>query len=199
MKNLTTFLQIDLQDIFFEARERKEKLDFEKIWEYFNSRETEYLIGAYLYLIKKPFFDITKFEKKLESIGYTIKAKQFVNPQFKKSIYLESKNKKLKPDNKSPIHFQLIPRQTNHDVGITVDCIDKIRTYDKWIIMSVEGDIKALCQYLKQKNKLVEIWNFKENHNSSLEPFTDRFNFIDEKFFYKKPKVQVFGFQWGPE
>lgn len=177
MKNLTTFLQIDLQNLFFEAKTKGEKIDFEKVWEYFNSRETEFLIGGFIYLIRGPDFDSSKFESKLISIGYTIVAKKIV---------------KFMRRNR-PVY-----RQSNHDVGITVDSIDKMNNYDKLILMSGDGDFTDLCKYLKSKKKQIEIWSFKECYNSSLEIYADRVYFIDEQFFYKKPKVKVFGFNWGP-
>ena len=174
MSNIATFLQVDLQNLFFEAKNKGQKIDFEKIWQYFNSRETEFLTNAVIYLIRGEDFDSSKFEAKLTTVGYNIKAKNILKTRDKRS------------------------GQTNHDVGITVDCMDKINTFDKWILMSGDSDFVELCKYLKQKNKKVEIWSFKECYNSALEPYADRIYFIDEKFFYKKPKVSVFGFNWGP-
>lgn len=178
MNNTATFLQVDLQNLFFEAKNKGQKIDFEKVWEYFNARETEFLTGASVYLIRGDDFDSSKFETKLKTIGYDIRTKNIV---------------KFMRDNR-PIY-----RNSNHDVGITVDCIDKIDTFNKWILMSGDGDFLELCKYLKQKNKQVEIWSFKECYNSSLEAYADRVYFIDEKFFYKKPKISVFGFNWGPK
>jgi hypothetical protein len=50
---------------------------------------------------------------------------------------------------------------------------------------------------LKQKGKKIEIWSFKECYNSLLEPYADKIHFIDDAFFYKKPRINVFGFHWG--
>ena len=176
MKKIATFLQVDLQNLFFEARKKGHKIDFEKIWQHFNSRETEFLTEAYIYLIRGQDFDSTKFESKLKAVGYTVKGRTIT---------------------KVMRHNRLVFRKTNHDVSITIDSIDKINNYDKLILMSGDGDFIDLCKYLKSKKKIVEIWSFKECYNTSLEAYADKINYIDKTLFYEKPVVKVFGFGWG--
>jgi len=173
MTPVSTFLQIDLQNLFYEARNRGQKVDLEKIWNHFNSRENEFLTEAVVYLIRSDDFDNSKFEVKLKSIGYRVCAKNSV---------------KVVRDNKS------FYKQTNHDVGIVVDCMDKIDSFKKWVLMSGDGDFVDICKYLKRKEKKIEIWSFKESYNSALEQYADKVCFINEDFFYKKPKISVFGF-----
>jgi len=168
-----TYLQIDLQNLFFEARNKGQKIDFDKIWHFFNDRETETLTAATVYLVRGDDFDSTKFEAKLTTLGYDIKAKNVV--KFTK---------------KDKIMYQ----NSNHDVNITIDCLDRIGAFNKWILMSGDGDFADLCKYLKQKKKKVEIWSFRECYSTALEMYADKVHFIDENFFYKKPKVTVFGF-----
>lgn len=176
MNSTATFLQIDLQNLFFEARNKGQKIDFEKIWNHFNGRETEFLTDAIVYMIRGEDFDSSKFETKLKTFGYKVKTKKAF---------------KIIRDNRT------LYRQTNHDVEITIDCIDKIDTFNKWILMSGDGDFVEICKYLKQKGKKVEIWSFKECYNSTFELYADKIYFIDKKFFYKKPKITVFGFNRG--
>jgi uncharacterized LabA/DUF88 family protein len=177
MESTSTFLQIDLQNLFFEAKNKGQRIDFEKIWAHFNGRESEYLTEALVYMIRGEDFDSSKFESKLLSLGYKLKIKNSL---------------KLTRDGRT------VYRQTNHDVGISIDAIDKINTYSKWILMSGDGDFAELAKYVRQHGKKVEIWSFKECYNSSLEPYADRIHFINEDFFYKKPVVSVFGFTFGP-
>jgi len=172
-----TYLQIDLQNLFFEARNQGQKIDFDKVWHFFNDRETEILTAASVYLVRGDDFDGSKFEAKLRTLGYDIKAKN-VTKHIKK--------------NKTSY------RNSNHDVTITIDCMDKIDTFNKWILMSGDGDFADLCKYVKRRGKKVEVWSFKECYNTSLEMYADKVHFIDEKFFYKKPKVTVFGPNWSP-
>lgn len=170
-----TFLQIDLQNLFFEARKRDEKIDFERILTNFNSRETEFLTDAVIYLTRSQDFESEKFESKLQAMGYKIQAKNTYK------IFKDGR----------PFY-----KQTNLDVEICVDCMAKIDSFDKWILMSGDGDFAYLCKYVQQLGKKVEVWSFQECYNPILEP--DKINFITEDFFYKKPKVNVFGFKWGP-
>jgi len=173
MQQLSTFIQIDLQNLFFEARNQGQKIDFEKIWAYFSDRETEFLTDAIVYMIQSEDFDSSKFEQKLRTTGYSLRIKKAVK-LFKGGRY--------------------VYRQTNHDVAIAVDCMDRLNSFNKWILMSGDGDFADLCHYLKQKGKTIEVWSFKECYNSTLEQYVDKLHFIDNSFFYKKPRVTVFGF-----
>jgi len=176
-EHASTYLQIDLQNLFYEARNKGHKIDFEKIWKFFNDRETETLTSATVYMIRGDAFNSTKFEAKLQTVGYDIVAKTMT--------------KYVKKGRTSY-------RNSNHDVSITVDCMEKIDTFNKWILMSGDGDFIDLCRHLKKKKKKIEIWSFQECYNEALEAYADKVHFIDEQFFYKKPKVTVFGFNWRP-
>lgn len=192
MKNLSTFLQINLQHLFFEAKKRGEKIDFEKVWEYFNSRETEFIIGASIYLFKGDEgneFDSSKFESKLATIGYTVVAKR-----NKRTLIRYTKSAHNKHSHNKPAY-----KDSNYNIEITIDCLEKLKTIDKWILMSGGEDFTALCKHLKQKNKQIEIWSFKECYNSSIESYADKIYFIDKNFFYKRPQVKVFGLNWDPK
>ncbi len=222
MKNFTTFLQIDLQNLFYEMKNKEEKIDFEKVWEYFNSRETEFLIGASIYMFRGNDFDSSRFESKLTSIGYTIRAKKQNRtlighnrlvqnePVYNKSMKAKKQNVRIKRQNRpttgynKPVQNEQtynipIYKESYNDVEIVIDCLDKINHYSKWILMSGDGNFTDLCRYLKSKNKQIEIWSFKKCYNSSLESYADKIYFIDENFFYKKPKVKVFGLNWEPK
>jgi uncharacterized LabA/DUF88 family protein len=124
-------------------------------------------------MIRSNDFDSSKFEKKLESIGYNLRIKNS-SRVGKKSFY----------------------KQSNHDTNIIIDCLDKIKIFDKWILMSGDGDFADLCAYLKKKDKKIEVWSFKDCYNSLLEPHIDKMHFIEENFFYKKPDIKVFGFNY---
>jgi uncharacterized LabA/DUF88 family protein len=170
---IPTLLQIDLQNLFYGARNLGQRIDLEKVWDFFRERETEFLSEALVYMIRGDDFDSTKFETKLKAIGYSLRIKHAI---------------KMVKDSKVSY------RQSNHDVGITVDCMDKIDVFKKWILMSGDGDFVDLCKYLKSKGRKIEIWGFKECHNPQLEPYADKMYFIDESFYLKKSRISVFGF-----
>lgn len=172
-----TFLQIDFQNLFFEAKNQNEKVDFEKVLKFFNERETEFLTDAIIYMTKVKDFDIENLEKKLISLGYNLRVKEA---------------QKIKKDGQ--VHY----RRVNHDILLTIDCIDKLNMFEKWIFMSGDGDFVELLKYIKQKGKKIELWSFKSSYNITLEPYADKVYFIDKRFFYRKPKIQVFGPNWAP-
>jgi len=170
-KATLTLLQIDLQNLFYVAR--GQKIDYEKIWEYFNSRETEFLTKAFVYLIRSNDFDSSKFEDKLVKIGYSIREKNAVKTyRGNKTFY----------------------RQADHSVNIAIEALERIDTYQKLILMSNNGCLADLCKYMRSKGKKIEIWNFKDSFNPQLEQYADKLYFFDETFFFKKPKISVFGF-----
>jgi hypothetical protein len=170
----TTFLQIDLQSLFG-TNNRNKKLDFEKIREYFNSRETEYLIGSCVYSIKSPDFDSSKFEAKIRAIGFDLKVKNFHRTSH---------------NFKSPA--------VSHVVTMTIDCVRKMDIFDKYILLSNNTNgFYDLCKFLKDNNKKIELWSFQDNYDPILEPIVDR-HFIDDDFCLQKTNISVFGANSGP-
>ncbi len=131
-------------------------------------------------MVRGDNFDSSKFEAKLKDIGYTIRIK---------NSYKMIRNNK--------VFYQ----RTNHDVNISIDCLDKINLYKKWILMSGDGDFVELCKYLRNKGKQIEVWSFKECLNKDINSYANKINYIDEKFFLNIPKISVFGFNknWGPQ
>lgn len=177
MKTKATFMQIDLQNLFYAAKNKGQRVDFEKILNHFKERESEFLTDAVIYMIRSPDFDSSKFESKMLTVGY--------NLRIKESIKVSR--------GKHPLY-----KQSNHDVMITIECIDRMNTFDKLILMSGDGDFADLCKYLRDRGKKIEIWSFKDCCNASLEQYADKMNFIEDSgFFYKKPQVNIFGFHWG--
>ena len=175
-KETATLLQIDLQNLFYAARNKGQRIDFEKMWEHFHNRESEFLTDAIVYMIRSQDFDTTKFEAKLKSIGYSLRIKNSIRVM----------------KNKRPVY-----KQSNHDLNIAIECIERIDTFNKLILMSGDGDFSELCAYLKKKNKQIEIWSFKECYNTELERYADRIHMIEDEFSYKRPNINVFGFNWG--
>jgi uncharacterized LabA/DUF88 family protein len=171
----STLLLIDLQNLFYASKNKGQRMDFEKILAHFHSRETEWLTEAIVYMIRSPGFDSSRFERKLKNVGYSLRIKQAVkvsSGRGKRTIY----------------------KHSNHDVAIAVDCMHRLGSFDKLILMSGDGDFADLCKYLREHNKMVELWSFRGTNSSHLEPHIDRMHFIENEFFYQKPNVQVFGF-----
>lgn len=169
-----TLLQIDLQNLFYAAKNRGQKIDLEKIWDHFKKRESEFLTDAIVYMIRSQDFNSSRFEAKLKYIGYNLCIKESERVfRDRRTVY----------------------KQTNHDVNITIDCIDRLNMFQKWILMSGDGDFADLAAYLKKRGKKVEVWSFEENHNATIEPYADKMRFLDDEFFLKEQNIDVFGFR----
>ena len=171
-----TFLQIDLQSLFGPGRK---KIDFDKVWEHFNDRETEFLTGAIIYSIKSSDFDSSRFETKLRSIGYDLKVKSL--PRISKR------------------HYDAPTQHVSHVIPIAIDCVSRLDRFDKWILMSNNGEFIDLCKYLKNVGKKIELWSFMDNYDPILEPYVDRMHFIEDNLCLQKPSISVFGANWGLE
>lgn len=177
MRELATFLQIDLQSLFGPLN--RKKMDFDKIWDHFNSRETEFLTGNLIYTIKNLDFDSTRFEQKLKSIGFDLKIKT-----------LPRNAGRYRGENLTPV---------NHNLTITIDCLSRMDRFDKVILMTNNGVFGDLCKHLKDNGKKIELWSFSDNYDPSLELYADKLHFIDDSFCLQKPSISVFGANWGLE
>jgi len=161
----STFLQVDLQNMYT----YNQKIDFEKLWDHFNERETETLIGSVVYTIRSHEFDSTRFETKLKSIGFDIRTKSFTKVKRSRDI---------------------LP---NLDVLITMECLIRKDLFDKWILVSNNGAYADLCKYLREIGKTVEIWCFRDSYDPNLELYADKLHFLDDNLCLRKQSIAVFG------
>lgn len=160
------------------TKNEPKRMDFDKVWTYFNSRETEFLTQAIIYTIKNvdrvdpDYYD--RFETKIKSIGFKLKVKSV--PKLSKRYGIS----------------QIVP--------ITIDCVSRAELFDKWILMTNNNkEFIDLCKYVKGIGKKIELWSFKENYDPILEPYTDKMHFIEDSFCLKGLDVFVFGISWGGE
>jgi uncharacterized LabA/DUF88 family protein len=125
-------------------------------------------------MIRSDSFDSSKFETKIQEVGYNIVTKNAV---------------KMSRDDGGFYY-----RNTNLDIEIAVDCMSRLDKFEKWILFSGDGDFLYLCKHIHQLGKKVEIWSFKDCYNTKLDSYADKIHFIDKQFFYKEPKIKVFSF-----
>ena len=160
-------------------------------------------------MTRSPDHDSRSFEKKLKLIGYTLSTKEVIrrrapepkNPveKWKREVEEDETQLGFKQWQRYRPHYRKTPpkyiyRQTDMSVEITIDCIDHINTFDKWILMSGDGDFAELCRYVQERGKEVEIWSFKDSSSFMLEKYANRVNFIEDSFFQRRV-VQTFGFR----
>jgi uncharacterized LabA/DUF88 family protein len=163
---MRTFIQLDVQNLFLSAKNLGKRIDFSKIKNNFLSRpETIVDMVAYTARSNEPSSKGSNFENLLRSLGYTLSpkiAQIFIRPDGKK-LY----------------------KGTDQDMSICVDCMRRIDEFDKWVLMSGDGDFIDLCVYLKKHKKIVEVWSLPGlSFNKRLCDYADSIHFLNEKFFY---------------
>jgi len=161
---MRTYIQIDVQNLFFSAKDLQKRIDFLKLAQHFKTTEPE-IIDICAYIIRTPDAESKKFENFLHSLGYSL--------IIKKAI------KGTKPDG------SVCYTGTDQDMAIAVDCMKRINDFDKWILMSGDGDFIDLCKHLKEQGKNVEVWSVKgSSFNKRFCDYVDTIRFLNDNFFY---------------
>ena len=157
-------VQIDLQNLFLTS---KQKLDLEKLNDILTNSTDQVIVDKIVYMLRNNKLDSEKFEKKLLNLGYTVKVKDTRN---------------------NPINSM------NHDIGITVDSIKRMDSFDKLILMSGDGDFVDLVKYLQDNLKQVDLWCFEQSLSRNLKPLVNKIHYITKEMIYVPPKVKACGF-----
>ncbi|MBD3261259.1 MAG: NYN domain-containing protein [Candidatus Altiarchaeales archaeon] len=163
---MRTLVQLDVQNLFFSAKDIDKRIDFLKIKEHFDKNGDE-IVGLFAYIIRTPDAEHKKFESLLKNLGYTLRIK-------KASIGYKSDG-------------QRIYKGTDQDIAICIDCMKMAEQFDKWVLMSGDGDFIDLCKHLKDSGKFVEVWSMKGiSFNKGFCDYADVIHFLNRNFFYDK-------------
>jgi len=163
---MRTYVQIDVQNLFFSAKDINKRIDFVKIREHFDQTGEE-LEAIVAYIIRTPDADYHKFEGLLHSLKYELVIKQAVITH--------------------DLEGNRIYKGTDQDMAICIDCMRNIDNFDKWVLMSGDGDFIDLCRYLKSKNKIVEVWALSGvSFNRNFCDYVDSIKFIGKNYFYER-------------
>jgi len=79
----------------------------------------------------------------------------------------------------------LKPMSTDWDVGITIDAIDKIDTYDTFVLASGDGDFVQLLEYLRAKGKRTIVLSFKKTTARLLYSTADELHVLEESIVFR--------------
>jgi uncharacterized LabA/DUF88 family protein len=163
---MRTFIQIDVQNLFFSAKDINKRIDFLKIRDHF-SKSGDEIVGMSAYIVRTPDAPYGKFEALLKSLGYDLVIKQA-------SIGYSHGG-------------QRIYKGTDHDLAICIDCMKAIDRFDKWVLMSGDGDFIDLCKHLKKNGKTIEVWSLPGvSFNKKFCDYVDMIQFLNENFFFTK-------------
>lgn len=167
---MRTFIQIDVQNLFFSARDINRRIDFKKVKEHFIATGHE-LIGLTAYIIRTPDAKSDKFESLLKSLDYNLNIKQAIISRGSEG--------------------QRIYKGTDQDMSICIDCLMNIDHFDKWVLMSGDGDFIDLCKHLKKLDKFIEVWSLPGvSFNKNFCDYADQIVFMNEKFFFDKDEFR---------
>lgn len=165
---MRVFIQLDIQNLFYAAKDKNKFLDFKKIKSYFESSDDD-IFSIKAYTVKTSESNSNKFENLLKALNYD----------------LNSKNATITYGPDGTRHFH----NTDQDMAICVDCMDNIDKFDKWVLMSGDGDFIDLIKHLRAKGKKVEVWTLPgKSFNKRICDHVDGIKFLSEEFFYEKKK-----------
>ena len=168
-----------------------------------NSKYSDYHFDFENYIKK-----IVGKDKLIDIFYYNASLKQEINPRrFKEQQKLLSRLRKI-----SQCHIILCKRQKRFtkedeeyytikgdDIHLALDMLNHAweNKYDKAILISGDGDFATLVNYVKNKEKKVEVISFKEILSRNLISEVDKCRYITKKianrFFWRKKEKKDVG------
>lgn len=153
-KKETVAVFVDSQNLYYSARTGyAAKVNYEKLLKLITANRK--LVKAYAYIVQPPDGDVKPFATSLERIGYIVKTKD-VRTRSNGSA------------------------KANWDMGIALDILGILDHVDTIVLASGDGDFVSLVDFIKGKNKRVEIFAFAENTAYDLKEKADRFEPLGE-------------------
>lgn len=151
-ENIAIF--VDSQNLYYSARMGyAAKVDYEKLLRLITKERN--LTKAYAYIVQPPEGDVKPFAASLERIGYLVKTKDV----------------RTRADGSA---------KANWDMGIALDILGMLDRVDTIVLASGDGDFVPLVEFIKSRNKRVEIFSFAENTAYDLKEKADRFEPLSE-------------------
>jgi len=147
-------LFVDSQNLYYSARMGyAAKVNYEKLLRLIT--ENRKLVKAYAYIVQPPDGDVKPFATSLERIGYIVKTKD-VRTRANGSA------------------------KANWDMGIALDILGILDRVDTIVLASGDGDFVPLVDFIKTRNRRVEIFAFAENTAYDLKEKADKFQPLGE-------------------
>jgi uncharacterized LabA/DUF88 family protein len=142
-------LFVDSQNLYYSARMGyAAKVNYEKLIRLIT--ENRKMVKAFAYIVQPPEGDVKPFATSLERIGYIVKTKDV----------------RTRSDGSA---------KANWDMGIALDILGILDHVDTIVLASGDGDFAPLVDFIKGKNKRVEIYAFADNTAYDLKEKADKF------------------------
>lgn len=147
-------LFVDAQNLYYSARMGyAAKVNYEKLMKLITGNRK--LAKAYAYIVQAPDGDVKPFASSLERFGYVVKIKDV----------------RTRSDGSS---------KANWDMGMALDILSILDSVDTIVLASGDGDFVPLVEFVKSKNKRVEIFAFSDNTAYDLKEKADKFQPLGE-------------------
>jgi len=144
---------VDVQNMFYSARQLGGRLDFEKLLEVTVAGRR--LVRAIAYVVTTPEVDQSKFVTMLRQKGYEVKTKE-----LRKRIDGSAKG--------------------DWDMGMAIDIVRLSESLDVVVLVSGDGDFVDLVNLVKTKGPRVEVLSFDQNTSRDLIEAADAYYPIGE-------------------
>ena len=149
---------VDVQNIFYAAKQFNARLDFEKILR--SATEKRRLIRAIAYVVQSPEVDQSGFITMLQQKSYEVKRK----------------NLRLRSDGSA---------KGDWDMGMAIDIMDLAEKLDVVVLVSGDGDFVSLVNLVKTIGPKVEVYSFLHNTARDLSQAADKYFPIDENLLLR--------------
>ncbi len=152
---------IDVQNVYYGARQLKGKLDFDALLQAV-TRDRK-LLQATAYVVETKEIDQSGFISLLEQRGITVRRKQL----------------KVRADG---------PPKGDWDMEMALDILDAAPKLDVVVLVSGDGDFTSLVRRVKAMGPRVEVVGFPRSTAKSLIEAADGFQPLDRKFMIREPR-----------
>ena len=156
-----TGLFVDVQNVFYGARQQNARLDFEALLQTVSRGRK--LIRATAYVVESREIDQSAFISLLQQKGYEVRRKPL----------------KVRADGSF---------KGDWDMEIALDVLDFAEALDVLILATGDGDFTSLVARVKSLGVEVEVYSFPRNTAKELREMATRFIPIDRRLLIKQPK-----------
>jgi uncharacterized LabA/DUF88 family protein len=128
-------------------------------------------------------------QKLIRAIAYTISTKTGDELPFFEALHKSG----IEVNTKELLEYESGQKKGDWDVGITVDIIRMLDTFDVVVIVSGDGDYVPLGEYIKNRGRIFHVVSFRESTSSKLVEAADIYTNLSDnlgEFLIKDAKYR---------
>ena len=104
--------------------------------------------------------------------------------------YLENLGFKVKNKRLDYEHFDNSILGADWSIGITIDALDYLDTYDTFTLLSGVGDYSSLLQALKERRKCVEVITFRDYYSRKIHSIADSIIYLSDHELFRENTIR---------